>query len=62
MNRMKIEQKDKVQYKRKINMHVLTVWCMCSTFLYGDFVGPLKMCHCNDYLEKFIEHMEDEAK
>ena len=43
-------------------MHVLPVWCMRSTFLYGDFVGPLKMCHSNDYLEKFIEHMEDEVK
>ena len=36
--------------------------CEHSTFACGDISGPLKMYHGQDFVEKFLEHAEGEAK
>ena len=62
MNRMKTERKGKTPYTEKISTHVPSVWCVHSTFAYGDVPDPLKMYRGKDCVEKFIEHIEDEVK
>ena len=47
MNRMKTQRKGKTPYTEKINTHVLSGWCVHSTFAYGDVLGPLIM-YCGE--------------
>ena len=62
MNTMKAGTKGKAQYTEKINTHVLSGWCVRSTFAYGDVLNPLKMYRCKDCVEKFIEYIEEKVK
>ena len=41
--KVKTEIKDKTPWTEKINTHVLSGWCVQSTFAYGDVPDPLKM-------------------
>ena len=42
MNTKKAERKGKAPYTEKINTHVLSGWCVHSTFAHGDVPDPLK--------------------
>ena len=62
MNTMKAERKGKASYTEKINRHVPSGWCVHSTFAYGDVSDPLKMYPRKDYVEKFVEYIEEEVR
>ena len=62
MNRMKAGRKGKASYTEKINTHVPSVWCVHSTFAYGELPNPLKMYRGKDCVEKFVEYIEEEVK
>ena len=62
MNTMKAERKGKAPYTEKINTHVLSGWCVYSTFAYGDVPNLLKMYRGKDCVEKFVEYIEEEVK
>ena len=59
---MKAERKGKAPYTEKINTHVLSGWCVYSTFAYGDVPNLLKMYRGKDCVEKFVEYIEEEVK
>ena len=59
---MKTKRKGETPYSGKINTHVPSGRCIHSTFAYRDVFDPLKMYHGMHYVEKFIEHFEDEVK
>ena len=48
MNIMKTDRKGKASYTEKINTHVLSGWCVHSTFAFGDAPDPLKMYQGKD--------------
>ena len=58
MNTIKTERKGKARYIEKINTHVLSGWCVDSTFAYGDVPDPLKMYRGEDCVEKFEEYIK----
>ena len=62
MNTMKAERKGKAPYTEKINTHVLSGWCVYSTFAYGDVPNLLKMYRGKNCVEKFVEYIEEEVK
>ena len=62
MNTMKTERKGKTSYTEKVNRHVPSAWCVHSTFTYGDAPDPLKMYRGKDYVEKFVEYIEEEVR
>ena len=62
MNRMKAGRKGEASYTEKINTHVPSGWCVRSTFAYGDVPEPLKIYRDKDYVEKFVEYVEEEVK
>ena len=62
MNKMKAEGKGKAPYTEKINTHVLSGWCVHSTFAYEDVPVPLKMHQGKDCVEKLLEYIEEEVK
>ena len=62
MNIMKTDRKGKASYTEKINTHVLSGWCVHSTFAFGDAPDPLKMYQGKDCVEKFVEYIEEEVK
>ena len=39
----KLERKGKASYIEKISTHVLSGWCVHSTFAYGDIPDPLNV-------------------
>ena len=62
MNRMKTERKGKASYTEKISKHIPSGWCVHITFAYGGVPDPLKMYRGKDYVEKFVEYVEEEVK
>ena len=62
MNTMKAERKGKASYTEKINTYIPSGWCVHSTFAYGDVPDPLKMYQGKDFVEKFVEYIEEEVK
>ena len=54
MNTMKSERKGKASYTEKINTHVLSGWCVHSSFAYGDVTDPLKIYRGKNCVEKFV--------
>ena len=62
MNTMKAEREAKASYAEKINTHVLSGWCVLSTFAYGDAPDPLKIYRGKDCVQKFVEYIEEEVK
>ena len=59
---MKAGRKGKALYTEKINTHVLSGWCIHSTFAYGDVPNPLKMYRGKDCVDKFVQYIEEEVK
>ena len=62
MNQMKSYRRVKKPYTEKINTHVVSGWCVHSTFTYGDVLDLLKMYRGKAYVEKFVGHIKDELK
>ena len=62
MTRMKKKRKGKTPYTKKSNAHVLSGWCLHSTFSYGDVLDPTKIYRGKNCVGKFVEHIEDEVK
>ena len=47
---------------RGINVHVLSGWCVCSEFAYGEVKDPLKLYRGKDCAKKFCDHIIGEAR
>ena len=62
INQMKTERKGKTLCPEKINKHLLSGWCIQSTFAYGDILDLLKIYHGKDYVGKFVEQIKGEVK
>ena len=58
INRMKTERIGERLYAEKVTQ-VTSGWCMHSTFAYGDVLDSLKMYRAKDFVEKFIQHIEE---
>ena len=61
MTQIKTERKGKTAYTEKINPHVPSGWCVCSTFANQDVLDPTDMFRGKGYEEKFLEHTDDEV-
>lgn len=59
---MKTGRKGKAPYPEKISKHLLSGWCIQSTFSYGDILDPLKIYRGKDYVGKFVEQIKGEVK
>ena len=62
INQMKTGRNGKAPYPEKINKHLLSGWCIQSTFSYGDILDPLKIYRGKDYVGKFVEQIKGEVK
>ena len=62
LNTMKAGRKGKAPYTEKISNHILSGWCVHSTFGYGDVPDPFKMYLGKDCVEKFVEYIEEEVR
>ena len=47
---------------RGINNHVPSGWCVRSQFAYGNVEDPLKLYRGKDCVEKFCDHITEEAR
>ena len=45
----------------KVNQHIPSGWCVYSKFAYGDVDDPLKLYKGEDCVEKFCDHIKQEA-
>ena len=45
----------------KVNQHIPSGWCVYSTFPYGKVENPLKLYRGEDCIEKFCDHIKEEA-
>ena len=45
----------------KVNQHIPSGWCTFSKFAYGDVDDPLKLYRGEDCVEKFCDHIKQEA-
>ena len=52
---MKTEKTGKAPYTENINTHVLSGWCVQSTFASRDVPDPLKVYCGKDCLEKCVK-------
>ena len=48
-------------YSQNVNQHVSTGWFVYSKFAYGEVKDPLKLCRDKDCVEKFCDHIRQEA-
>ncbi|XP_057294631.1 uncharacterized protein LOC130623161 [Hydractinia symbiolongicarpus] len=47
---------------KTLNKHVPCGWATCSTFAYGSLPDPLKVYRGENYVKKFVDHLENEVK
>ena len=52
----------RISTTRDINVHVLSGWCICSEFAYGEVKDPLALYRGKDCIRKFCEHVIGEAR
>ena len=52
----------KESYTKEVNQHTPSGWCVYSKFAYGDVDDPLKLYRGKDCVEKFCDHIKEEAK
>ena len=57
---MKTQHKGKTAYTEKKNTHVPPGWSVSNLFAYGEVLDPMKMCCGKYFVEKYVEHNEDE--
>ena len=62
MTTMKTERKGKAPYTEKINTHVLSGWCVHSTFAHGHGPDLLRIYRGKDCVERFAEYIEEKVK
>ena len=48
-------------YTKKVNQNIPSGWCVYSKFAYGDIDDPLKLYKGKDCVEKFCNHIKQEA-
>ena len=48
-------------YTSKVNQHIPSGWCVYSKFTYGEADDPLKLYRGKDCVEKFCDHVKEEA-
>ena len=48
-------------YTSEVNQHIPFGWCVYSKFAYGDVKDPLTICRGKDCVEKFCDHIKQEA-
>ena len=48
-------------YITKVNQHIPSGWCVYSSFTYGEVENPLKLYRGKDCIEKFCDHIKQEA-
>ena len=48
-------------YTTKVNQHIPSGWCVYSKFSYGEVKDPLKLYRGKDCVEKFCNHIKEEA-
>ena len=48
-------------YTTNVNQHNPSGWCVYSKFTYGKVDDPLKLYRGEDCVEKFCEHIKQEA-
>ena len=48
-------------YTSKVSQHIPSSWCVYSKFAYGDVDDPLKLYKGKDSVEKFCDHIKQEA-
>ena len=48
-------------YTSKVNQHIPSGWCVYSKFAYGNVQNPLRLCRGKDCIEKFCNHIREEA-
>ena len=46
----------------KVNQHISSGWCVYSKFAYGNIDDPLKLYRGKDCIEKFCDHIKQEAR
>ena len=49
-------------YTREVNRHIPSGFCVHSNFTYGEVENPLRLYRGKDCVEKFFNHIEEEAK
>ena len=49
-------------YTTKVNQHISSAWCVYSKFAHGNIKDPLTICRGKDCIEKFCNHIRQEAK
>lgn len=62
MNQMKAGRKSKTPHTKKIKTHKPSGCYIHSALACRNFPDPLKMYRGKDYMEKFVENLEDEVK
>ena len=62
MSKMKLDRNVKPPYTENVNTYVLSRWCVRSMFAYGVVPDPLKFYRGEDYVDNFVEHIEDDVK
>lgn len=52
---MKTKRNVEAPYTEKINRHVPSGWYIRNMFVYGYLLNSLKIYHCIDCADKFVE-------
>ena len=48
-------------YTSEVNQHISSGWCIYSKFAHGEVKDPLKLYRGKDCVEKFYDHIKEEA-
>ena len=48
-------------YTKEVNQHIPSGFCVCSKFAYGKVENPLKLYRGKNCVEKFCDHIKEEA-
>ena len=48
--------------EREVNQHIPSRFCIYSKFAYGEVENPLRLYIDEDCVEKFCDHIREEAK
>ena len=49
-------------YTKEVNWHILSGYCVYSKFAYGEVENPLRLYRAEDCVEKFCDHVKEEAR
>ena len=57
-----LENNPRISTTRGINVHTPSGWCVRSEFAYGEVKDPLKLYRGKDCVQKFCDHVIEEAR